>query len=354
MIVGLAVFDGNAAPQGNNGAVLYSSSILPQLSTSLSVAACSPRNPADQNPTTIRWIYTYKHPSPIRWIRPHVTTSNATDDSWELLVLDESGTIVDRLRASDLVDADGWVGRVYGGTFTIEVISTQQVETQICIDKVNVDSPQAEISVKAYTGDHPRTVELHHDNPYYAFRNPVAILYFQDVEGTETNCTAFALTQNVIVTNYHCISSKKQLRNAQVVFSYEFDVPTSAYLQRKVISLPVPSNKDLDYSLLQLDQPVSASFVSRINAGDPKTNESLILMQHPESHLKMIVTDGCLINKVNAVGTAVTDSDFYHLCDSLDGSSGSPVMNLQGEVVGLHHIYQYQNNVGHFFNLALK
>ena len=46
----------------------------------------------------------------------------------------------------------------------------------------------------------------------------------------------------------------------------------------------------------------------------------------------------CKLSGVNRIGAKTGDaSDFGHLCDTLGGSSGSPVMDWQSGFVVLHH-----------------
>ena len=343
----------NAAVTQLSAKVYYDSSVLPKLSSQLLVSgACSPSNAANQNPTSARWKYSYKSPTHVNWIRPHVTVSTNDVSNWQLVIRDSSGNVVDGVVAGDLDGSGVWAEKVLGDSFVVELLSGQRVEAQFCVDKINVDSPQARVEVKALTGDKDRRIDLRTTNPFYSLRTPVAMVLFQDLDGSDTNCTAFALTAKVIVTNFHCLSTKSQLRNARALFAFEVDAPT--FLERKLTGFAVPPNKGLDYSVLVLDAPVPQEFVSHVNPGFVTVGQALILMQHPEARRKMTVTEGCKVQDSDVTGTSIASSDFYHLCESSDGSSGSPVMNTSGAVVGVHHMAQYHGEANHFYNLALK
>lgn len=348
----------NSKTQQPGVKVYYDSSVLPKLSSQLQIAdGCSPVNPANQNPTSGRWKYSYKSPTPVNWIRAHITISAQDESDWQLVIRDSSANVVDHIVATDMDGGEVWTAKVLGDSFVVELISLQRVQAKFCVDKINVDSPQSRVEVKAITSDKDRRIDLRTTNQFYAFRTPVAMVLFQDLDGSDTNCTAFALTAKVIVTNFHCLSAKTQLRNTRVLFGFEVDAPTS--LERRVTNFAVPPSKQLDYSVLVLDSPVPQEFVSHVSSTFAP-GQALILMQHPEARRKMIVTDGCKVHDPDANGTAdasgtpVPSSDFYHLCDSSDGSSGSPVMNTSGGVVGLHHMAQYHGEANRFYNLALK
>ena len=48
--------------------------------------------------------------------------------------------------------------------------------------------------------------------------------------------------------------------------------------------------------------------------------------------------EDCFVVKLPADGRA-KDTDFSHLCDTMGGSSGSPVLSRRSlEVIGLHHL----------------
>jgi V8-like Glu-specific endopeptidase len=63
----------------------------------------------------------------------------------------------------------------------------------------------------------------------------------------------------------------------------------------------------------------------------------LVVVEHPGGEPKQVSIKDCAVQGTTKMGVQ-SKSDFGHTCDTLGGSSGSPVMRLSdGVLVGLHH-----------------
>ena len=68
-------------------------------------------------------------------------------------------------------------------------------------------------------------------------------------------------------------------------------------------------------------------------------DQALVIIEHPAGEFKQASIDDCKVKSVSRPGSGGGSTDFGHLCDTLGGSSGSPVLDRQsGGLVGLHHL----------------
>ena len=157
-------------------------------------------------------------------------------------------------------------------------------------------------------------------------------------------CTGFMVTRNLLLTNYHCVSTAEACMDTVAIFGYQRDAvghlqPTKQYDCLAVVA----TNDKRDYSLLRLDGDPGAagewgalqfSASAALPSGQP-----LYMVQHPAGEPKRVAREQCDVTTPNVVGTVTRlQDDFGHKCDTESGSSGSPVLNLSHRVVGLHHL----------------
>jgi hypothetical protein len=136
--------------------------------------------------------------------------------------------------------------------------------------------------------------------------------------GVTVPCTGFFISPHALLTAYHCVNSPEDAEKA------------GAYLGGRIVHGKdlrlLISQPDLDFSLLWLEgaqQPVT------LPLGDPGAND-LIVWQQPDSNRKLVSVLGCVVDKIDG-------ANIRHKCDTVGGSSGSPVQaRATGVVVALH------------------
>lgn len=172
-----------------------------------------------------------------------------------------------------------------------------------------------------------------------ALSAPVAFLSFIE-NGFARTCTGFLVAPDKLATNEHCINSAATCASMTAVFGYEFDDQNRLAMgpQLRCASYDGAwSTFDLDVSVIRLDRSPGPDYAPiDIAAALPPREGPLFIIQHPGSQPKQVSFIECAAMRLNVDGRAPA-SDFTHTCDTAGGSSGAPVFNLDGHLVGVHH-----------------
>ncbi|NER45828.1 MAG: trypsin-like peptidase domain-containing protein [Symploca sp. SIO1A3] len=146
--------------------------------------------------------------------------------------------------------------------------------------------------------------------------------------------TGFLVTEDLLLTNNHVLSSSDLLLNSIFRFNYEDDFQGHAQPSDEYYAKPnglFHTNQDLDYSLVQLDgEPGRKWGWLPLLSREIKHRERVNIIQHPAGRPKEISFQN---NFVEYTGGNVVQ----YVTSTLNGSSGSPVLNDGWEVVALHH-----------------
>jgi len=146
--------------------------------------------------------------------------------------------------------------------------------------------------------------------------------------------TGFLVTKDLLLTNNHVLPSSNFLPYSIFRFNYQDDFwgrsqPSEEY-HAKSGGL-FHTNKELDYTLVQLDQEPGQKWgYLPLLSKNIEIGERVNIIQHPEGRAKEISFQN---NFVEFVGGNVVQ----YITSTLQGSSGSPVLNDGWEVVALHH-----------------
>jgi len=101
-----------------------------------------------------------------------------------------------------------------------------------------------------------------------------------------------------------------------------------------------PLAQERDFALLEI-APIESSGVARpavLSAASLAKDDPLTIIPHPLYLQKQITRNcGVVSEKFPEWATQTPGIDFSHNCDTEGGSSGAPVFNSAGQLVGLHH-----------------
>ena len=155
-------------------------------------------------------------------------------------------------------------------------------------------------------------------------------------------CTAFLVEGNRLITNHHCVPGildnpdlgAKSILAVQFVAGYLQDGITEGTKKFHINPVPLETNEDLDYSVLQVLGDANAEYGAlRLASALPIDRAPFWVIGHPMGEAQRISREKC-----QASSPALSSNRLLHTCDTLPGNSGSPVIDagLQ-EVIGLHH-----------------
>lgn len=313
------------------------------------------------NDQHVKWAATVFAPTATDFLRIRIyVRGHVADTGWQFIVLDSANNIRDRVISTDfqgeLDRRFAWTTRIPGRTASVQLIAGPNVEisgVEVGVDQYiyQFQTPTVQNFVGGRDDREDLVLAYGKTSDFYHWGRPVAELTFVSKDTQkETNCSAFLVNKTILVTNAHCVSEPWQTRTATATLGYETKSTDEQDFQ---IAKIIVTDRDLDYTLLRIDGNADSwGFVEFGRALHP--HQKLILIQQPNGGPKKIAVRKCEIESLSAPGITDKRTDFFHLCDTEGGSSGSPVMDSDtGLVVGLHQGGQW-NPIGHdFHNLGV-
>jgi hypothetical protein len=228
-----------------------------------------------------------------------------------------------------------WSDEIRGTSAEVQVHSADpQPALKLVIDRV----------VKATPVVRPQSITMPDQRePYRTKGEPIrtlgrSVVRLQFVDDDEKKvfvCTGFlAFTNRHLLTNDHCINSEAEMRSA--LADVDFDGGSSTPRSVRFAKL-LMSDEPLDFSLLELAEPLDRGVL--ILGAAPAASADLVIIQHPAGETKQVSIVDCKVDDESVSGITNDETDFEHRCDTLGGSSGSPMFDAKTlKVVGLHHL----------------
>jgi hypothetical protein len=232
-------------------------------------------------------------------------------------------------------ETEFWSDEMPGTTATVVVISSVDTPgVQLKVDRIAVSTQPA--APKSITIPDEREPWQIVKDPFLTLgRSVVRLRFVDDVKKKVFVCTGWLVfNSRHILTNEHCINSVPEMRSAFADVDFNQGVtPARSVRFRRLLM----SDARLDFSLLELEQPLDRPALS-LGSGTV-SNQALGIVQHPAGEPKQLSEKGCTVSLASVEGITNDKTDFEHACDTLGGSSGSPVLDRTTlKVVGLHHL----------------
>ncbi|MEH2565680.1 trypsin-like serine peptidase [Bradyrhizobium sp. AZCC 2289] len=284
-------------------------------------------------------------------------TSN--DPNWNLVVRDRAGRPLQSIAGkSQPAGTTFWTDRLFvnDGAISLESDGAPNVKLAETI-RYTVVLKSAENPYYSIQGAKESWVDVYAESSVSSFlrRKAESVGMFIGSDGDSINgstlwtCSGFVVRSDskvYFVTNDHCGHRTGALggrwnaqvcTNSTVDFSWDGDAISRDYFCERVV---VRSDTD-DLAVLELRAKNEGEAPPKALPLKPleDTSAPLAIIQHPASESKK-VSRGCsaLTTEVAEVSTIDLKRDFAHRCDTAAGSSGAPVLDEEGNVVGIHHL----------------
>jgi len=272
------------------------------------------------------------------YLRLHFSEIKKDADRFEIHISNRQGKKVQVIKSDEFTDStDIWSDLINGTLIFVEVKAPASATFQFKIDRL----------VYQAVGSTPLSITLPDEREHIALYNSNALIHkvqnaVAKLSLVKDNipyvCTGFLLENGRLLTNHHCISEQQVCKNTVAIFGYQY-TEQGDLLEGKQIACDsiIEADYNLDYVLLKLKDDPDDSW-GRLKWADNllQDDEAIYIIEHPAGQPKQISIKGCKVGKAIVDGR-IPESDFSHHCDTLGGSSGSPIFNMDGQVVGLHH-----------------
>jgi V8-like Glu-specific endopeptidase len=290
----------------------------------------------------------------IRLIQVLLERTPTASGSWTLTIRDEAGRPLQSLSSGQITtDAPFWSKRLPTNFLEFDVRADSGIAPIRGVEYVAI-SKNAKRPYYSIQGESPAWTDLFTDNTVPRRYRHIgdSIGMFIGHEGNSLQgmsiwtCTGFVISQDpgvLFVTNDHCGGNWRSSRdrwtsgvcsNAIIDFSWDGDSVSREYACKEIVS----RSEDNDIAILKLE-PIrqEAAPPALLMRTQPVSDETVSIIHHPAANTKQISMNCAAI--ANA-GTNTLDltKDFGHRCDTEGGSSGAPVLDTSGRVVGVHHL----------------
>lgn len=254
---------------------------------------------------------------------------------WELRIFgDDAQARIFTMKSADVVNRPFtvWTDYFDGRTLSFELHGDAR-GAFIEADRCSIEGARVRVqNILDKSNPHLDSIQKYREagDPIYGWGRSVARLTVIERDGKSFACTAFLVTNQLLLTARHCFSTAWEKMTAE--FNVEKGLPTNSIDPVSISKVEARGVSDrFDYALLRLTKSVDYEALSiPSNPSLVFETEKLIVIQHAGGEDKTVARDACF------AGPRPTPRSFPHHCDTESGSSGSPVLLSDGSLIGIH------------------
>ncbi|MBT3584537.1 MAG: trypsin-like serine protease [Halobacteriovoraceae bacterium] len=160
-----------------------------------------------------------------------------------------------------------------------------------------------------------------------------------------SRCTGFMISENILMTNHHCVPSSRYAEGITASFNHLKGVGEADWASFDCSTF-IGNNRTLDFALLECSGSPGTEFgMVELSDDDQQIGTPLYIVQQNCDYYS---DRDCDWSKKYSKGKITKKDDEYtHNADTLGGSSGSPVFSqTSNKVIAIHHAGRGNNGQG--------
>ncbi len=286
-----------------------------------------------------------------RYLRARIEVKGVANCDWYLTVRDEKLRPIQTLSPEDFAKSTSrWTSRIPGSTasFDLQGCPTVSEEPKMLLQEYILMPKNVQRTYySAQDPGNPMFKDLYDQSISLRGYGDFVGFMMSSWERESWTCSGVMVAPDLFLTNWHCGAPRASFPvegywNEQIVKDTMIDISWDGdELSREYYGLRLAAaDSDLDFALVEV-APLNWSGRARpvtITRRTPQTNDPIVIIHHPAARTKQVSLDCTILStSLKSWRGGIDGIDFGHRCDTEAGSSGAPVLNRDGQLIGLHH-----------------